>query len=76
MTLAGARRRDGQTDAGKAIPNVAPPPGVSVTSTRPPCFSTSSLTIERPRPAPRVASVRRQNGSKTRSRSPAAIPSP
>jgi len=45
-------------EIGSAKPNVDPTPNALLTQTRPPCASTSCLTIASPRPAPPVVRAR------------------
>src|SRR5262249_31100249 len=62
---------------GKASVKRAPPPGLSVTLTLPPCTRMISATMARPRPAPSFFSpAPRQNRLKMFARSPGRTPPP
>ena len=78
---AGSARRPGSVAAaGSSTTNVAPPPLVWRTPTRPECAVTMAITMARPRPLP--PEVRPREGSprwnrwKTLSMSPAGMPGP
>ena len=70
----------GEPASGSMTRNVAPPPGVSTTSTIPLCAATIDETMASPRPDPPVSRVRdvsaRQNLWKIYSRIWGGMPSP